>query len=117
MTRLALLAGIGLAACGGAAPPPASPAAGPTATEASTGPATAPGTATTTARGTSTPTDAPPDLPTACADASSAACTPPSEYVDRLCPRPHQDLALALLARGTPFTRLYLRGKLDELAV
>jgi hypothetical protein len=27
-----------------------------------------------------------------------------------------QDVALALFAKDTPFTRLYLRGKLDELA-
>jgi hypothetical protein len=37
--------------------------------------------------------------------------------VDRLCARPHQDAALALFAKGTPFTRLYLRGKLDELVL
>jgi hypothetical protein len=43
-------------------------------------------------------------------------CTPPTDYVDRLCARPHQDLALALFAKATPFTRIYLRGKFDELA-
>jgi hypothetical protein len=36
--------------------------------------------------------------------------------VDRLCARPHQEAALALFAKATPFTRLYLLGKLDELA-
>ena len=35
--------------------------------------------------------------------------------MERLCDKAHQDVALALLTRGTPFTRLYLRGKLDEL--
>jgi hypothetical protein len=42
-------------------------------------------------------------------------CTPPSDYVERLCSKPHQEIALALFGK-TPFTRLYLRGKLDELA-
>jgi hypothetical protein len=36
--------------------------------------------------------------------------------VDRLCTKPHQDIALWLFGKGTPFTRLYLRGKMDELA-
>jgi hypothetical protein len=42
-------------------------------------------------------------------------CTPPSLFVDRLCDKAHQDVALALLRAGTSFTRLYLRGRLDEL--
>jgi hypothetical protein len=42
-------------------------------------------------------------------------CTPPSDYVERLCSKPHQEIALALFEKATPFTRLYLRGKLDEL--
>jgi hypothetical protein len=65
--------------------------------------------------GTSTPTDDP-GLPSECADAAAQICTPPGDFVDRLCERPHQDVALALFARGAPFTRGYLRGKLDELA-
>lgn len=36
--------------------------------------------------------------------------------MDRLCNKPHQDIALWLLGKDTPFTRLYLRGKMDELA-
>jgi len=66
-------------------------------------------------RGTSTPTDDP-GLPSECADASASVCTPPGEFVDRLCERPFQDVTLSLFARGTPFTRGYLRGKLDELS-
>jgi hypothetical protein len=42
-------------------------------------------------------------------------CAPPGDFVDRLCARPHQDIALTLLAKGTPFTRLYAKGKLDEI--
>jgi len=59
--------------------------------------------------------DAPSPLPKACADPAAALCTPPGRFVERLCDKAHQDVALALLTRGTPFTRLYLRGKLDEL--
>ncbi len=42
---------------------------------------------------------------------------PPSSFVERLCAKPHQDVALALFAKAMPFTRLYLRGKLDELSL
>jgi hypothetical protein len=43
-------------------------------------------------------------------------CTPPPDFVERLCTKPHQDAALALFGKVTPFTRMYLRGKMDELA-
>jgi hypothetical protein len=56
-------------------------------------------------------------LPTACADKGAEVCTPSSAYVERLCAKPHQDIALALLASGTPFTRMYMRGKMDELVL
>jgi hypothetical protein len=54
-------------------------------------------------------------FPTACADKSTDVCTPSTAFVDRLCSKSHQDVALALFASGTPFTRMYLRGKMDEL--
>jgi hypothetical protein len=41
---------------------------------------------------------------------------PPEPFVERLCAKTHQDLALLLFSKTTPFTRFYLRGKLDELA-
>ena len=69
------------------------------------------------AKGSSTPIDEPQgELPKACDDPGASVCLPPSEFVDRLCESPRQDVALALFAHGTPFTRGYLRGKLDELA-
>jgi hypothetical protein len=67
-----------------------------------------------TVQGTSTPTDDP-GIPAECADPAAPVCTPPADFADRLCQKPFQDVALSLLARGTPFTRGYLRGKLDEL--
>jgi hypothetical protein len=54
-------------------------------------------------------------LPSTCADASSSVCGLPNDFIERLCVKPLQDVALALFAKETPFTRLYLRGKLDEL--
>jgi hypothetical protein len=41
---------------------------------------------------------------------------PPSDFVERLCAKPHADAALALFAPSAPFTRMYLRGRLDELS-
>jgi hypothetical protein len=61
------------------------------------------------------PPSAPSRLPTACADAAAVVCAPPGDFVERLCARPLQDVALALFSKDTPFTRLYLKGKVDEL--
>jgi hypothetical protein len=52
-------------------------------------------------------------LPTTCADKSADLCTPPPAFVERLCAKPSQDIALTLFG-PTPFSRLYLRGKIDE---
>jgi hypothetical protein len=41
---------------------------------------------------------------------------PASRFVDRLCEKPHPNTALALFGPSTPFTRAYLRGKVDELS-
>jgi hypothetical protein len=41
---------------------------------------------------------------------------PPPAFVERLCAKPHADAALALFAPSEPFTRLYLKGRLDELS-
>jgi hypothetical protein len=113
--RNLLLSGLGLvlAACGGkpavsAEQAPAAPAAAP-ASGSSSAPAPAP---------EPSPEPAPtPRLPTACANPSAPLCTPPGDFVDRLCAKPHQDVALALFSKSTPFTRLYLRGKMDELVL
>jgi hypothetical protein len=113
MSRSSICVLLVLGACGGSAAPP--PPSAPAAPEA---PAS---TAAAAATGKSTPTDDPPTpteagLPSKCADAASDVCTPPGDFVDRLCTKPHQDIALWLFGKDTPFTRLYLRGKFDELA-
>lgn len=41
---------------------------------------------------------------------------PPGAFVERLCAKPHQDIALSLFQKSTPFTRMYLKGKMDELS-
>jgi hypothetical protein len=58
--------------------------------------------------------DAAMHIPTGCEPAGDL-CTPPPKFTDRLCTKPHQDAALALFAKSSPFTRLYLKGKVDEL--
>jgi hypothetical protein len=63
-----------------------------------------------------TPAAVPFGVPMACATKAGDLCTPPPEVIERLCARPHQEVALTLFARPSPFTRLYLKGKLDELA-
>jgi hypothetical protein len=41
---------------------------------------------------------------------------PAPQFVERLCVKPHQEVALALFGKKSPFTRLYLKGRVDELA-
>jgi hypothetical protein len=103
----------GLAFCAACASKPAAPPA----TEANAGPAPA-------VTGKSTPVESEPEpaasddkLPSTCADAKATVCTPPGAFVERLCAKPRQDVALGLFAPSTPFTRGYLRGKLDELVL
>jgi hypothetical protein len=52
-------------------------------------------------------------LPAACAPTEGNVCTPPSDFVDRLCNGFFPDAALALFARDTPFTRGYLARNVD----
>jgi len=98
------------AGCGGSAPEPAAPstATAPPAASAET----APPAASEPAPAAAAPSA---HLPTACADPAAPVCAPPGDFVERLCAKPQQDVALALFSKETPFTRLYLRGRVDEL--
>jgi hypothetical protein len=99
---------VGLNACGGTpaeSPPPAAPQAAETPAP-SAAPAAPP-----------PPEAPPPGVPTACAHPSATLCTPAGAFVDKLCEKTRQDYALALFSKDTPFTRLYLRGKMDELVL
>jgi hypothetical protein len=105
LPRLGLGSVFCLLACGGSTASQSGPSSPPV-----------PAPAADTASGP--PADPPPpsaSLPTVCADKAADVCTPPSSFVERLCTKPHQEVALALFANSTPFSRLYLKGKLDEL--
>jgi hypothetical protein len=67
------------------------------------------------AAGAPAPADASAGIPSACADKAADVCTPPSSFVERLCAKPHQDAALTLFAASSPFSRMYMKGKMDEL--
>jgi hypothetical protein len=104
-------------ACGGPAPAHPEPAAPAASAEA---PAPAAGDATSQSGSRPSNDDAAPApaaarWPTACSDPAAPLCTPPGDFVERICAKPQQDVALALFSKETPFTRLYLKGKLDEL--
>jgi len=101
-----------LAACGRAAPA----AQAPPSVEAVQGTPTSEAKATVLSDAASAVDDSSARLPTACADTSADLCTPPGPFVERLCARPHQEVALALFRKASPFTRLYLKARLDELA-
>jgi hypothetical protein len=94
--------------CGGGAPPPAQNAAPaeapPPVASAAPPPAAAPA------------QEASPGLPTACAKPGADLCTPPFAFTERLCKKPHQEVALALFGKKYPFSHLYLKAKLDELS-
>lgn len=108
-TLLALPLVLSLVACGAAAPPPASPAGEPV----------APAPATTADPGADAPpaplAPAPPlTLPTACSPGGDGQpCTPPGPFADALCNAHFPDLTLTLFAKGSPWTRAYLRGDVD----
>ena len=110
-----------LVACGGSTASQPEPAAAPVAsaapepsTAAAADPPASPAPSSASAAAASS--YSPIALPSACADRAADVCTPSSAFVERLCARPHQDVALALFASSTPFSRMYLKGKMDELA-
>jgi hypothetical protein len=98
-------------ACGGSSAPARSP--GNADVAGSVAPSPAPPQAASPSA--EPPPDSSSHVPTSCADKSADLCAPPGEFVERLCAKPHQEVALALFDKSTPFTRLYLKGKIDEL--
>lgn len=52
------------------------------------------------------------DIPEACAGAGEV-CTPPVAFVQKLCANAHPDVALAMFRKGTPWTRAYVRGRME----
>jgi len=98
-----MMASLLVVSCGGSAPPAAPPPAA--AAEASAEPAAAP------AAEKEKPFT---KLPTECADKDAKMCLPPADFVKRLCSSSYPDVALAMLAKGTPWVRGYLRVKSAE---
>ncbi|MBX3187755.1 MAG: hypothetical protein KF819_12100 [Labilithrix sp.] len=78
---------------------PAAPATEPTAPPATAPPPVAAAEPTT--------------LPTSCARPDAPVCVPDRAFVKRLCNGSFPDVALALMAKSTPFTRMYMKGDVD----
>lgn len=56
--------------------------------------------------------EAPKEIPTECAS-DKAPCVPDPDFVKRLCARAYPEVALVLLTRSSPFSRIYLRGETE----
>ena len=53
-------------------------------------------------------------MPTACDSSSRATCTPPVAFVDALCNGTYLEATLTLFAKGSPWTRGYLKGDTES---
>jgi hypothetical protein len=53
-------------------------------------------------------------MPVACVPGGNDACTPPGPFVDALCSGSYLEATLALFAKGSPWTRGYLRGDTES---
>lgn len=95
-----------LSACGGA-PEPAAPAETPAA-------APAPEKPKEEAAKPAAEKAGPVEVPTTCT-ASDGYCLPPPRFVKKLCAAFRPDLALAMFAKGTPWTRAYLKGDVEAV--
>ena len=96
------------ASCGGSGPRASDPSAptAPSAVDASD--------ASSHVSASASSAVSPHEMPKACAPSrGSDLCTPPVDFVERLCDRNHADAALSLFARDAPWTRGYLRGKVE----
>lgn len=96
---------VALAACGGgqvAAVEPAAPVTSPADTDAGS-PGTGAAADAVSAKG----------IPAACAGGVMDPCVPEAEFTKRLCNGMFPDVALILFAKGSPFTRAYLKGDVD----
>jgi hypothetical protein len=53
-------------------------------------------------------------LPSECADKGAKLCLPPADFAKRVCSGFYPDVALSMLAKGTPWARGFLRVKSAE---
>jgi len=56
----------------------------------------------------------PAEVPTAC-EAADGYCLPPPRFVKKLCGGFHPDIALAMFAKGSPWTRGYLKMNVEAV--
>jgi hypothetical protein len=52
-------------------------------------------------------------VPTKCASPEAAVCAPDGAFVKRMCNGSFPDVALVLMAKDTPFVRMYMTGDVD----
>lgn len=105
LTLLVVAPIIALTACGGSAPPPeAAPAPSSTAVP-SAAPSAAPVAEEDRPFG---------KIPRECAEPGGTMCLPPAPFVKRLCAGFYPDVALAMMSKGTPWQRGFLRVKSVE---
>ncbi len=106
---LTLLSLASVAACGGSKPR----ADTPTATTDSTSDAGAPQDSpdADAAEAKSPPPEK--GMPTKCATPGSDMCTPPNDFVERLCNKNFAEAALVLFAKDSPWTRMYMTGSVE----
>jgi hypothetical protein len=96
-----------LAKCGGSPPPRAEEAAPNSAA------VVVPEGTEDSAHASPKPVDSPLVMPTACAPGDADTCMPGTSFADRICAASHPDVSLALFSKGSPWTRIYLRGDVD----
>jgi hypothetical protein len=114
--------GAQIASTSGAKSPPVQVASVTSETRATD--ATAPASTAATRPTPSTPVAVPVDVPVAAKPVPTecapgvAPCAAPSKFVDQLCRGKYQDLALVMLAKGTPWRRAYVKvEKLDPVNI
>jgi hypothetical protein len=95
-----------LAGCGGAPLPASAPAPAASADPAASA-AKDPSASANEAPKPST------ELPTSCEARDDKLCLPPAAFVKRLCGGFYADVALSMFAKGTPWTRGYLRREVE----
>jgi hypothetical protein len=96
-----------LGACGASSAAPSAVPAGPGASPSPEGSASAPAPAEASAAAPAS------SVPSACASADAPVCVPELGFVKRMCNGSFPDVALLLMAKDAPFTRMYMKGDVD----
>ncbi len=98
--------------CGGGKPEPATPEAGAeTAAPAESDEPAGPAKDSSDEQASKPAEDAPLTMPTKCAKTIDGVCLPNQKFVEKLCNSAYPNIALVMHAKGSPWTRGYLRGK------